>query len=75
MNKLTDDVLQPFNLQEYVEILAKSVECLAEADMGSDETAESQNPQEANIKHNNLATKGSQEQKILVSDTNGQGLS
>jgi len=42
------EMLQTFYLQEYIEILSKSVDCLADVDMESDKTAESgNNPEEA----------------------------
>lgn len=52
--------------------MAKSVDCLAEVEMGSGQTAESQNPQEANIIDENMAIKGSEGKDIPFSDTNLQ---
>lgn len=49
-----------------------SVDCLAEVEMESGQTAESQNPQEANNIHENMAIKGSEGKDIPFSDTNLQ---
>lgn len=67
-----DELLSSESSQEYIEVLAKSVDCLAEVEMGSGQTAESQNPQEANIIHENMAIKGSEGKDIPFSDTNLQ---
>lgn len=46
LKKLTK--IQTLYLQEYIEILSKSVDCLADVDMESDKTTDSGNsPQEA----------------------------
>ncbi|KAL9983803.1 hypothetical protein ACROYT_G006033 [Oculina patagonica] len=44
-----DAILSTETAQEYIEILAQSVDCLAEVDMEPDETAESGNQQETKI--------------------------
>ncbi|RMX38498.1 hypothetical protein pdam_00015234 [Pocillopora damicornis] len=67
-----DELLSSESSQEYIEVLAKSVDCLAEVEMESGQTAESQNPQEANIIHENMAIKGSEGKDIPFSDTNLQ---
>lgn len=59
-----DELLSSESSQEYIEVLAKSVDCLAEVDMGSDQTAE------ANIKYENLTTTGGQGKDIPISDPN-----
>ena len=45
LKKLTEKV-QSFYLQEYIEILSKSVDCLADVDMQSDKTTESGSSQQ-----------------------------
>ncbi|PFX31063.1 fibroblast growth factor receptor 3-like [Stylophora pistillata] len=59
-----DELLSSESSQEYIEVLAKSVDCLAEVDMESDQTAE------ANIKYENLTTTGGQGKDIPISDPN-----
>lgn len=47
-SKKTTEKIQNFYLQEYIEILSKSVDCLADVDMESDKTTESgSNPEQA----------------------------